>query len=318
VQRESNERPSSGKEDASRSKLKCLARASGSGAVAPRQGVSFVKGWCKAIGDSASSAAGDRIDVWLASVAGLAVDSSHREILSDDEQLALDQIRSPLLRDRKLAGRILLRTGLSHAVDWRISPREWRIRSDANGRPVIAKSMPQLNFSISYAEPVVVIAISKMHSVGIDVEAVEDASAEDLITAFCCPCEQSVLHAGTVSQNGRDFVRLWTLKEAYTKMVGLGHSIDFDSIGFSLDSLHLLHGAAVPAKDPNVHFETMWVSSGRTLSHVSLAVDFSSPAPASADLQVMTMASPGADAPAIHIPNINICGQASPQRLDRQ
>ena len=39
---------------------------------------------------------------------------------------------------------------------------------------VIAKGMPQLNFSISYAEPVVVVAVSEKLPVGIDVETVED------------------------------------------------------------------------------------------------------------------------------------------------
>jgi phosphopantetheinyl transferase len=249
----------------------------------------------------------------LGPVRGVADHSNYREILSASELLALDQITSPLLHDRKLAGRVVLRTALSHAVDWRISPRDWRIQPDANGRPRIWKSMPQLHFSISYAEPVVVAAVSEKLPVGIDIETVEDASTEDLITAFCCPCEQSVLHAGATSQNSRDFVRLWTLKEAYTKLVGLGHGIDFDSIGFSLDSLNLLHG--VPPQDRNIHFETMWVTSGRALHHMAIAIDLSGRG--SADLQVITMASADGSATAIHVPNVNILGQPNPQGTNR-
>jgi phosphopantetheinyl transferase len=317
VQCEYNAQSTLSEGDASFAKPKGLACAQRSSAGEPRQQASFVKGWCKTIGVAPhkGAAAGGRVEVWLAPVQGIADHSNYRELLSANELLAIDQISSPLLHDRKLAGRVVLRTALSHAVDRRIGPRDWRIQPDANGRPRIAKSMPQLHFSISYAEPVVVVAVSEKLPVGIDIETVEDTSAEDLITAFCCPCEQSLLHAGAASQNSRDFVRLWTLKEAYTKMVGLGHGIDFDSIGFSLDSLHLLHGAAAPAQDRNIHFETMWVASGRTLHHLAIAIDLS--VRTSADLQVMTMTSADGGATAIHVPNVNICGQPNPQGTNR-
>jgi phosphopantetheinyl transferase len=311
VQCEYNAQSTSSEGDASVAKLKCLARAQRSSAGEPRQQASFVKGWCKTVGTAPleAAAAGGRVEVWLAPVQGIADHSNYREILSASELLALDQISSPLLHDRKLAGRVVLRMALSHAVDGRISPRDWRIQPDANGRPRIAKSMPQLHFSISYAEPVVGVAVSERLPVGIDVEIVEDTSTEDLITAFCCPCEQSSLHAGAASQNSRDFVRLWTLKEAYTKLVGLGLGIDFDSIGFSLDSLNLLHG--VRPQDRNIHFETMWVTSGRILHHLAIAIDLS--ARASADLQVMTMADADGGATAFQVPNVNIFGQSNPQ-----
>ena len=317
MQCEYNAQPTSSEGDASVAELKCRARARPSSASEPQQQASFVKGWCKTIGAAPlqTVAASGRVEIWLVPLQAIAEHSDYREILSASELLALDQIRSPLLHDRKLAGRVVLRTALSHAVNGRVSPHEWRIHPDANGRPRIAKGMPQLYFSISYAEPVVVVAVSEKFPTGIDAETVEDTSTEDLIAAFCCPCEQSLLHTGAASQNSRDFIRLWTLKEAYTKLMGLGHGIDFDSIGFSLDSLHLLHGAAATAQNYNIHFETMWVTSGRTLHHVAIAIDLS--ARASADLQVMTMESADGRATAIHVPNVNIWGQPNPQRTDR-
>jgi 4'-phosphopantetheinyl transferase len=319
VQYEYNERRASSEGDTSVATLKCLARARGNNAGKPQKRISYIEGWRKTVGTAAHEPAADRdrIEVWLGPVQGLAADDSYREILSANELLALDQIRSPVLHNRKLAGRLLLRTALSHAVGGRIGPHEWRISPDVKGRPVIARGMPQINFSISYAEPVAVVAVSEGLPVGIDVETVEDTT-EDMIAAYCCSCEQSLLDAGPASQNSREFVRLWTLKEAYTKLVGLGHGIEFDSIGFSLDSLHLLHGTSAQIKNRKVHFETMWVTSGRTLNHVSIAIDFSSSPRASADLQVMSVASADDSAPAIHVPNINILGHENPPGTDRQ
>jgi phosphopantetheinyl transferase len=319
VQCEYQAQPTSSEGDSSVANLKCRARPQKCGANEPRQQANFVKGWCKTIGAAPheASAARDRVVVWLGPVQALAAHSDYRDILSADELAALDQIRSPLLHDRKLSGRVVLRTALSHAVNGRIAPRDWRIHPDANGKPRIAKSMPQLNFSISYAEPVVVVAVSEKILVGIDVETVEDAPAEELITAFCCPCEQGLLHSGAASQNSRDFVRLWTLKEAYTKLAGVGHAIDFDSIGFSLESLHLLHGGSASVQDRNIHFETMWVTSGRTLNHVAVAIDLSTHL--SADLEVVSMANEGGGGTAaIHVPNVNIWGQHNRQGTDRQ
>jgi phosphopantetheinyl transferase len=317
VQCEYDERLASSEGDTSVAKLKCLGRARENGASEPHQQI--VEGWRKTVGAPAREPAAkpDRVEVWLGPVQTLAAGESYREILSADELLALEQIRMPEVRNRKLAGRALLRTALSHAVNGRISPHEWHIHPDANGRPLIAKSMPQINFSLSYAEPVAVVAVSEKLPVGIDVETVEDTT-EDQIAAFCCSCEQELLGGGSASQNSREFIRLWTLKEAYTKLVGLGHGIDFESIGFSLDSLHLLHGASVQTKDRSVHFETMWVTSGRALNHVAIAIDFSSSARASAELQVMSLANPDESASAIHVPNVNILGQANPLGSTRQ
>jgi phosphopantetheinyl transferase len=318
VQCEYNERTASSEGDTSVAELKCLSRARQNGARETRQRINYIEGWRRTIGAAHEPATErDRIQVWLGPVQALGADSSYREILSANELLVLDQIRSPALRNRKLAGRVLLRTALSHAVNERITPREWRIHRDANGRPVIAKSMPRINFSISYAEPVAVVAVSEKLPVGVDVETVEDTT-EDMIAAFCCSCEQGLLETGPASQNSREFVRLWTLKEAYTKLVGLGHGIEFDSIGFSLDSLHLLHGTSAQVKDRNVHFETMWVTSGRTLNHVAIAIDFSLSAHASADLQVMSMASADESTPAIHVPNVNILAHADLRGMDQR
>src|SRR5262249_743924 len=112
-------------------------------------------------------------------------------------------------------------------------------------------------------------------------------ATKELIDAFCCGCEQPLLIGGPAHQTSREFIRLWTLKEAYSKMIGLGHSIDFNSLGFSLDSLSLLHATREDLPPADVHFETMWISAKTTLHHLSLAIDFSTSKSNSVELQVI-------------------------------
>ena len=118
-------------------------------------------------------------------------------------------------------------------------------------------------------------------------KSVEHLATNELIAAFCCPCEQALLTSAPAHRSSREFIRLWTLKEAYSKMIGLGHSVDFSSLGFSLDSLSLLHGKQGDLPPPHVHFETMWISTKTMLHHLSLAIDFSASKANHVDLQVI-------------------------------
>ena len=103
----------------------------------------------------------------------------------------------------------------------------------------------------------------------------------------------------------RELIRLWTLKEAYAKLIGIGAGVDFSSLGFSFISLRLTHGAACE-NELQAHFETMFVSNGNGLSHVSLAIGMPAFAALHAELQVMTLVSdlgPSAlDVPCLPLP----------------
>jgi hypothetical protein len=70
-------------------------------------------------------------------------------------------------------------------------------------------------------------------------------------------------------------------------MIGLGHFVDFSSLGFSLDSLSLLHANQGDFPPPYAHFETMWISTKTVLHHLSVAIDFSAPKANHVDLRVI-------------------------------
>jgi phosphopantetheinyl transferase len=278
---------------------------------APRD-IQFVEGWRKTImpadpDDSGSIAMSEnRIAVWVAPVEQLVPEFLSRDLLGPEDQLISEQIRAAESRNCTVAGRVLLRVGLSHAVGGRINPRDWRFRTALNGKPAIAKGWPQFNFSISHTNTVAVVAISETLPIGIDVETIEEASMQDLVTTYCSSDEQLLFKGASSHQCSREFIRLWTLKEAYAKMVGFGHSRDFASIGVALDSLELSPDG-VNAEDVfNTHFETMWVSRGRTLSHVSIAIGFPDSSSRKASLTVMAMPLSDGDDTVIHVPHLNI------------
>ena len=256
----------------------------------PGTHLKFAENWHKLIQRSDPTtpiSVNDRIALWLAPVQTLAGASSYQGMLSSEDLVAINQIRSSPVRSCAIAGRILLRIGLSHAVNGRLAPEHWRILISSYGKPIIGQGQPNMHFSISHTDQVAVVAISEKLPVGIDVKSVEHLATNELIAAFCCPCEQALLTSAPAHQSSREFIRLWTLKEAYSKMIGLGHSVDFSSLGFSLDSLSLLHGKQGDLPPPRVHFETMWISTKTMLHHLSLAIDFSASKANHVDLQVI-------------------------------
>jgi phosphopantetheinyl transferase len=274
----------------------------------------FVESWRKTIAPlrsvassrpSRNAAAADRVTIWSAPVQQLAHMRAYGDLLGPEDLLAISQMRCAATRDCTIAGRILLRTALSQAVENRIEPRDWQIRTGPNGKPVVATGWPALHFSISHTDQIAVVAVSETLPIGIDIETLDEGPSEDVIATCCCPSERLLFSATAPYQRSHEFIRLWTLKEAYAKMIGVGHMLDFASVGFSLDALHLLPGAPHQGQY-NPCFETMWISRGRRLSHVSLAIGFSAASPPQADLSIINLNTNGDGEDAIHVPNLNI------------
>ncbi|MGC1444078.1 MAG: 4'-phosphopantetheinyl transferase superfamily protein, partial [Xanthobacteraceae bacterium] len=87
------------------------------------------------------------------------------------------------------------------------------------------------------------------------------------------------------AQRRRVFLELWTGKEAYTKMLGLGHSLEFQSLS-ALKTQRAEDEMAI------AHVEDFYFSVDHSLYHATLVVDRKTDQPP-IDIQLMNTVLPG-------------------------
>ena len=230
------------------------------------------------------------IDVWLTHIQSFIRAQSCLALLTEDDRTSLTQLQSPASRISATAARVLLRLALSRAVRQATAPSEWKFEAPPTGKPVVGPGLPNIKFSVSHIDQLVVVAVSPNLNIGIDVESVDQSLSPDLITTFCHSDEQHSLKRLPESQRTREFIRLWTLKEAYTKLIGTGHSVDFTWIKFMLDPVNFETRGDVPAK--RAVFENFHITARHSLYHVSLAVELSPHVVLPTEVQIISLADP--------------------------
>ncbi len=259
----------------------------------------FVKGWRKDVQrkiHEANTAPAleltptDRIDIWMAKPDALMKAESALTLLSEEDWDAVKKINDPANRRSVVASRVLLRIGLSRACDYQAQPSAWRFTVDANQRPVVAEGLPPINFSISHLDELVMVAVSTTLQVGIDVECIDQEVTPDMIAEFSHLDEHHAIGGLPRPREVREFVRMWTLKEAYTKLVGVGHSLDFKSIKFTLDPVQLKSIAGKSNRNGTTQFENFYVSNQHLMYHASLAVRHPAGDPGITEVQIISLA----------------------------
>lgn len=199
----------------------------------------------------------EQIDLWFAPqgvVADRRLLEEYGTLITTDESARHRRFVFDKDREQFLLARGLVRCVLSRYAD--VPPAEWRFGQNEFGKPTIdgPAVQPGLAFNLSHTHGLVVCAVAKARSVGVDVESI-DRGVEHLTIAerfFAVP-ECRYLSGIDAGERGRAFFRIWTLKEAYIKAHGMGLSIPLGS--FSVvptdeqpPSLELLDE---PARDPS-------------------------------------------------------------------
>jgi 4'-phosphopantetheinyl transferase len=105
------------------------------------------------------------------------------------------------------------------------------------GRPVLRGLGADLQVSLTHTDELIVVGVSRAGPIGVDAEpAGRRISFEALRDLVCTPEEAALLAALPEKERTDRFLRLWTLKEAYTKALGHGMRRRFSAIGFGWDA----------------------------------------------------------------------------------
>jgi len=164
--------------------------------------------------------------------------NAYRNLLTAEEQSAVDRYRFPHLRLQALVARALQRWVLSKYAP--VAPAQWRFNKGAHGKPFVETPLvPAPAFNLSHSGGMVVCAVAAAQRVGVDVEDVNrDNASTGLADRYFAPAEAADVKRQTEEAMRNRFFRYWTLKEAYIKADGRGLSLPLDSFAFKLQ-----HGA---------------------------------------------------------------------------
>lgn len=132
----------------------------------------------------------------------------------------------------------------------------WR---SARGRPFLRPATDRLSqesgvldFNLSHAGGYNLLGIVRQARIGVDVERVDDRDQQAVATilnAVSAPERAWAEEPGPGRERDRRALRIWTLKEAYSKARGLGLGIPFDSFEFMLDDERGVLAFTPPADD---------------------------------------------------------------------
>ena len=161
-------------------------------------------------------------EIWAARVGEhlALLDEYGRTLLSPDEQVRLGSYRSRVSAERYVVTRALVRVVLADRLG--VPPAALAISTTGRGKPVLTAP---LHFNVSHSGDLILLAVSADHAVGVDVERRREVErVQALVDRWLTPAErEQVLRIAasglTVSEA---FLRVWSLKEARLKALGVG------------------------------------------------------------------------------------------------
>jgi 4'-phosphopantetheinyl transferase len=105
-----------------------------------------------------------------------------------------------------------------------------------HGKPSLAGD-PSWQFNVSHSRDLAVIAITRDHPLGIDLELIDpEFPISEVAPTILTPGEQLALAALPTTTQPAHFFQLWTLKESLVKALGAGLSLDPREIHLRLPS----------------------------------------------------------------------------------
>lgn len=135
-----------------------------------------------------------------------------------------------------LAAHALLRFALSRHTGG--SPSGWRFVTLPNGKPELAAGQEGPRFNLTHTRGLAACAIAVDGMLGLDAEHWRARPAPmEVATDVFTLAERDFLARLPPMAQSLAFFRLWTVKEAYAKAIGVGLGFPFDQLAVTLDPL---------------------------------------------------------------------------------
>jgi len=109
------------------------------------------------------------------------------------------------------------------------------VTRNSHGKPSLTE-FPDIKYNLSHADGVTACMISDKEC-GIDCEGIRDYRPNVIKRAFS---ENEKILLENTDEKNLLFFRLWTLKEAYVKAIGIGISYPLNTVEFSFDGNKIL------------------------------------------------------------------------------
>jgi 4'-phosphopantetheinyl transferase len=173
----------------------------------------------------------DEVHVWsleLDAPAGTA--SAFGQLLSPDERQRAAALASSVQARRFSTGRSALRRILSGYVG--ADPRSLVFGYGSFGKPrLVSEGGRHLQFSVSHTGGLGQVAVRRDRPIGIDLEVFRPvADAVSIARRFLTDAEADLVEQLPADRQAEGFLRLWTVKESYVKVTGLGLALSMQDV----------------------------------------------------------------------------------------
>ncbi|MEE1758267.1 MULTISPECIES: type I polyketide synthase [unclassified Streptomyces] len=169
-------------------------------------------------------------------------------------------------RQRFAAARQLMKHAVGTALG--VRPLDLELARCPGGRPYV-RGYDRLCLSLTHTGDTLVLALGTGGRLGVDTENTgRPVRADALARLMCTRDEAAGLAALPEAGRARVALRLWTLKEAYTKALGVGTRLPFRDFGFALhgDRAELRDAGGRPVQPAEWTFTTHWLDTGHVVS----------------------------------------------------
>ncbi|MFJ7416881.1 4'-phosphopantetheinyl transferase family protein [Streptomyces sp. NPDC098077] len=160
----------------------------------------------------------------------------------------------PLVRFRFVTSRLVTKYTAAAALGAEATDLDLAYK--IGGRPYL-RGLDQIDISLTHTDDLIAVGVSRNGRIGVDAEPADRSMSFDLLHRHVCtPAERAELEPLHEERRAAELLRLWTLKEAYTKAIGQGLRFGFTEFGFGGGSAGLLAPDGRPASRGEWAFAT--------------------------------------------------------------